>query len=68
MIMKLLTFSKSRWFSMGKYNFFTNDGPPYHEITLLSGLSCLKMDQKTLLSVNWYHELLYRGVAVLSDV
>ena len=68
MIIKLLTISKSRWFLMGKYNFFTNDGPPYHEITLWSGLSFLNIDQKTLLNVNWYHELLYRSVAVLSDV
>ena len=42
----------------GKYYFFTNDGPPFHEITLWSGLSCLNIDQKTRLSVNWYHELL----------
>ena len=53
---------------MGKYIFFTNDGPPYNEITLWSGLSCLKFDHKTLLNVNWYHEQLYRSVAVLSDV
>ena len=53
---------------MGKYNFLTNDDPPYHEITLWSGPSCLKFDQKTLLNVNWYRELLYRSVTVLSDV
>ena len=45
------SYSWPRRFLMGKYNFFTNDGPPYHEIRFWGGLSCLKFDQKTLLSV-----------------
>ena len=36
----------------GEVSFFTKDGPPYHEIKLWGGLSCLKFDQKTLHSVN----------------
>ena len=55
-------------FDGGKHNFFTKDDPPYHEISLWCRLSCLKFNQKTLLSVNWYHELPYGTVAVLSDV